>query len=55
MENGAASHIVSISSIYPGFVALLAVRFIGERVSVKQITGITIAIFGLILIGMGML
>lgn len=55
MENGAASLIVSISSIYPGFVALLAVRFLGERVSIKQVTGIITAVFGLILIGLGML
>jgi uncharacterized membrane protein len=55
MENGAASLIVSISSVYPGFVALLAVRFLGEKVSIKQITGIITAVLGLILIGLGML
>ncbi len=53
LAHGAVSLIVSISSVYPGFVALLAVRFLGESISMKQVIGIAAAMAGLILIGLG--
>jgi drug/metabolite transporter (DMT)-like permease len=50
-DYGKVSLIASVSSIYPAFMALLAVRFLHERISRKQGTGIAVAILGLVLIG----
>jgi transporter family protein len=52
-DYGKASLIAPVSSIYPVLMALLAVRFLKERISQRQATGIGIAIVGLILVGMG--
>jgi len=50
---GKVSLIVSVSSVYPALVVLMAVKFLGEKISVKQGGGIATAIIGLILIGLG--
>jgi uncharacterized membrane protein len=42
-----------VSSIYPAIVAVLAVKFLKERISAKHGTGIGITILGLILVGVG--
>ncbi len=50
---GKVSLIVSVSSVYPALVALMAVKFLDEKISAKQAGGIATAIIGLILIGIG--
>jgi uncharacterized membrane protein len=51
-DYGKVSLIASVSSIYPAFMALLAIRFLKERISRKHGIGIAVAILGLVLIGM---
>ena len=51
-DYGKVSLIAPVSSIYPAFMALLAVRFLKERISRRQWVGIAVAIVGLVLIGM---
>ncbi len=50
---GKVSLIVSVSSVYPALVVLMAVKFLGEKINAKQRSGIATAIIGLILIGLG--
>lgn len=50
---GKVSLIVSVSSIYPALIALMAVKFLREKVTGIQGGGIATAIIGLILIGLG--
>jgi transporter family protein len=52
-DYGKASLVAPVSSIFPALMALLAMRFLKERISARQGTGIGIAILGLILVGMG--
>jgi len=54
-DYGEVSLIASLSSIYPVFMALLAVRFLKEEISRRQWIGIAIAVMGLILLGMATL
>jgi uncharacterized membrane protein len=42
-----------VSSIYPAIVAVLAVKFLKESISVKHGAGIGITVLGLILVGVG--
>ena len=51
-DYGKVSLIASVSSMYPAFMALLAVRFLKEKISRKQWVGIAVAIVGLVLLGM---
>ena len=51
-DYGEVSLIASVSSIYPAFMALLAVRFLKEEITGRQWIGIATAIVGLILLGM---
>ena len=51
-DYGEVSLIASLSSIYPAFMALLAVRFLKEEISRRQWIGIAVAIVGLVLLGM---
>ena len=51
-DYGKVSLIAPVSSVYPAFMALLAVRFLKEEISRKQGIGIAIAIVGLVLLGM---
>jgi drug/metabolite transporter (DMT)-like permease len=51
-DYGEVSLIASVSSIYPAFMALLAVRFLKEEITRRQWIGIAVAIVGLILLGM---
>lgn len=51
-DYGKVSLIAPVSSIYPAFMALLAMRFLKERISRKQGIGIAVAILGLVMIGM---
>ena len=52
-DYGKVSLIAPVSSIYPAIIAVLAVRFLGEKITAKQITGIGIIVAGLVLIGFG--
>ena len=54
-DYGEVSLIASLSSIYPAFMALLAVRFLKEEITRRQWIGIAIAVMGLILLGMATL
>jgi transporter family protein len=54
-DYGEVSLIAPVSSVYPAFTALMAVRFLHEKISFRHGMGIGLAILGLILIGMGML
>jgi transporter family protein len=51
-DHGKISLIAPVSSIYPAITAVLAVRFLGEKVTIKQGTGIAIIVIGLILVGL---
>jgi drug/metabolite transporter (DMT)-like permease len=52
---GPASLVGPVSSVYPAFLALLAVRFLRETVTAKQGLGIGLIVAGLILVGVGTL
>jgi uncharacterized membrane protein len=52
-DYGKVSLVVSVSSIYPAFVLLFAIKLLKESVTLKQGLGISSIIFGLILIGLG--
>jgi uncharacterized membrane protein len=52
-DYGKVSLIAPVSSTYPALMALLAVKLLHERISLKQGTGIAVAIIGLSLVGMG--
>ncbi len=50
-DYGKVSLITPVSSIYPALTALLAVRFLHEKITLKQCIGIAVTVVGLILIG----
>jgi uncharacterized membrane protein len=52
-DHGPASLISPVSSIYPAFVALLAIRFLKEVVTRRQGLSIGIIVIGLITVGLG--
>jgi drug/metabolite transporter (DMT)-like permease len=52
-DYGKVSLIAPVSSTYPALMALFAVKFLHESVSLKQGAGIAVAIIGLVLVGMG--
>jgi uncharacterized membrane protein len=52
-DHGPASLISPVSSIYPAFVALLAIRFLKEVVTLRQGLSIGIIVIGLITVGLG--
>ena len=51
LDHGKASSVVPIIGIYPAFVALLAVAFLSESLSVLQAVGVALAVIGVILVG----
>jgi uncharacterized membrane protein len=53
MEMEKISLVGPVSSIYPAIVAILAVKFLKERISTKHGVGIGITVLGLILVGVG--
>lgn len=53
LGQGDASLVVPVSSIYPAFIAILAMTFLKEKVTAKQGAGIVSAILGIILTGFG--
>jgi uncharacterized membrane protein len=52
-DYGKVSLIVSVSSIYPALMALLAVRLLKDKINKKQAIGIACTVCGLIIIGIG--
>lgn len=53
MGSGKASLVAPVSSIYPAIIALLATKFLGERVTPRQGAGIGVIVLGLVLVGIG--
>lgn len=53
LDRGKASSVVPIIGVYPAFVALLAVAFLAERLSVVQAVGVALAVIGVVLVGTG--
>ena len=54
LEYGGAVGLVSaISATYGGITTLLAVVVLGDRLSWRQLLGVTLSIAGLVLIGLG--
>jgi transporter family protein len=53
MGRGKASLIAPVSSIYPAIITVLAVRFLGERITPRQGAGIGAIVLGLVLVGIG--
>ena len=51
LVHGKASSVVPIIGVYPAFVALLAVAFLSERLSVVQAVGVALAVTGVVLVG----
>ncbi len=52
-DYGKLSLVVSVSSIYPAFVLLFAVKLLKERITLKQGLGISSITIGLIIVGLG--
>ena len=53
LGQGDASLVVPVGSIYPTFIAILAMTFLREKVTAKQGAGIVSAVLGIILTGLG--
>ena len=51
LDHGKASNVVPVIGVYPVFVALLAVAFLTESLSVIQAVGVALAVTGVILVG----
>jgi uncharacterized membrane protein len=51
-DHGKVSLIAPVSSIYPAITAVLAVQFLGEKITTKQKLGIVIIVIGLVLVGL---
>jgi transporter family protein len=52
LDRGKASVVVPMASVYPAIAAVLAVAFLGERLTTLQAAGIVLAIGGVVLIGL---
>ena len=53
LQQGKASVVVPMIGLYPAIVAVLAVAFLDERLSVVQYAGILLAVTGVVLLGVG--
>jgi transporter family protein len=53
LNHGKVSVIAPVSSIYPAIIVILAVKFLHEKITVKQSIGIAVIVTGLILVGFG--
>ena len=53
LQEGKASVVVPMIGLYPAIVALLAVAFLDERLSVVQYAGVLLAVTGVVLLGAG--
>lgn len=53
LDHGKASSVVPVIGVYPAFVAVLAVLFLAERMSLTQAAGVALAVGGVVLVGTG--
>jgi transporter family protein len=53
LDRGKASSVVPVIGVYPAFVALLAVAFLSESMSLVQVAGVALAVTGVVLVGTG--
>lgn len=53
LDSGKASNVVPVIGAYPALVAILAVAFLSERLTITQAAGVALAVLGVILIGVG--
>jgi transporter family protein len=51
LDHGKASSVVPVIGVYPAFVAVLAVVFLSESLSLAQAAGVALAVIGVILVG----
>ena len=52
LDRGKASVVVPMANVYPAIAAVLAVAFLGERLTALQVVGIALAVGGVVLIGL---
>jgi len=52
LDRGKASSVVPMANVYPAIAAILAVAFLGERLTALQVVGIALAVGGVMLIGL---
>jgi len=52
LDRGNASVVVPMANVYPAIAAVLAVAFLGERLTALQVVGIALAVGGVMLIGL---
>lgn len=52
LDRGKASVVVPMANVYPAIATVLAVAFLGERLTVVQVVGIALAVGGVMLIGL---
>jgi len=50
LESGNASIIIPLTAIYPALTTVLAVIFLGERISIYQLVGILLALTAIVLL-----
>jgi transporter family protein len=53
LDRGQASLVAPMIGLYPALVAVLSVAFLSERLSAIQVTGVLLAVTGVVLIGAG--
>ncbi len=53
IESGKASIVIPLTALYPAITALLAIVFLGEKVSMLQAIGIVLAIVAAIILSIG--
>lgn len=53
LERGPASQVVPVIGVYPVLTAVLAVVFLGDRLSGVQTLGVGLAMAGVLLVGLG--
>lgn len=53
LERGPASQVVPVIGSYPVLTAVLAVAFLGDRLSWVQTAGVGFAVLGVLLVGLG--
>ena len=53
LGHGRASSVVPVIGVYPAVVAVLAVAFLSERLTMTQAAGVALAVVGVILVGTG--
>lgn len=50
LESGSASIIIPLTAIYPALTTILAIIFLGEKISIHQVVGIILALTAIVLL-----